>query len=183
MALGWRPFFFPHKPNSYRAFPLCGQILVCWDLMNSASLTLMSPWDPAPPQRSAGTWWGPTRLGVPWDFCWVASYPALAPSLNFYQTDKHHSPLPGDSLRTYLMQHEYHQRLFQWLIGIRQVEAARRLLGENIPGTILQLLPRTFPMIILFLCVCMHMCVCVWERERERERERTLVHSKKERKK
>ena len=64
---------------------------------------------------------------IHWDICWVASEPALAPSLNLYQSGEHHLPLPGDSLRTYFVQPKYHQRDFQWLslTGIQQVEAGR----------------------------------------------------------
>lgn len=48
---------------------------------------------------------------VPWDICGVASDLTLTRSLNLRQSGEYHSPLPGDSLRTYLLQLEYFQRL------------------------------------------------------------------------
>ena len=45
----------------------------------------------------------PACLSCPDVICWVASNPAQEPTLNLYQPGEHHSPLQGDSLRTYLL--------------------------------------------------------------------------------
>ena len=54
-----------------------------------------------------------TSVGVSWNFCLVASVPELSLSLNAYPSGEHYVTLPDDSLRTYLMQLKYCQRLLQ----------------------------------------------------------------------
>ena len=81
---------FPSHADQYRALPSCSPILVSLGLVNSAGLTLMTPWDPALQQRCRGTRWMAAKLGIPWDFCSVASDQALALSLNLSQLGEHH---------------------------------------------------------------------------------------------
>ena len=127
----------------YKAPPTHSQILISLDLITSAGLTLMTSWDSPLPQRFASTQQVAARLGIPWDICWVASDPALQPSLNLYLPDDCYSCPPGDSLRIYLMQIEYQQRCFQWLslTGSGQAEVGR---GRSHKGTLelLQISPR-----------------------------------------
>lgn len=65
----------------------------------------------------------------------MASDLALALSLNFYQVCEKHSPLPSDSLITYLMQLTYCQRLFKRLslTASQEVEVNHRALLLNLP--------------------------------------------------
>ena len=131
--LSWKVHSLPTLqgmlPFLCRVLPPHDQILICSSLINSIGLTLMTSWDPAPSQMSAGPRQLVAGLGIPWDFCWAASGRALAKTLNFYQPGEHQLLLPGDSLRTYLMQIAYHQRLFQWLspTGSGQVEVDLRV--------------------------------------------------------
>lgn len=120
-----RGAIFPHMTEWCQDLPLQVQILVCLGLTNSDGLTLLIPWYPAPPQRRVSTRQMVATLGVPWDISWVASDPALTWNLNLYQSGKHHSLLPGDSLKTYLMQLKYLPMLFQKLrlTGSQQAEA------------------------------------------------------------
>ena len=47
----------------------------------------------------------------------MALDPALALSLNLYESDEHHSAIPHDSLRTYLTQLEHSQRQILGCLG------------------------------------------------------------------
>ena len=146
VALG-QGIFFPHTPDWCRALPSHIQILVSLGLTNSSGLTLITPRDTTQPQSSAGTQWVTAGLHIPWNICWVASDTAPAPSLHLYQSGEHHSPLSGESLRTYLRQLKYCQRLFQWLslTSSQQMEARRgrqrRIFGYlgNFPDLFLDL--------------------------------------------
>lgn len=95
-----------------RTLSLYVHIRVGLGLKNFADFTLMTLWDPTPLQRFADTLQVTTGLVVPWNFCQLASNSALILSLNLYKSCKHHLPLPGGSLRTYLTSD---QRLFEWL--------------------------------------------------------------------
>lgn len=118
-------FFLSHLTaiEPFFTLPSFGLLGLC----DSAGHARPSPWDPVPSQMSVDTWQMAASLGVPWDSSCVASNPALAPSLNLYKSGEHHSPLPGDSFRTYHFQFKFCQRLSQWLslTGIWQAEANR----------------------------------------------------------
>lgn len=79
------------------------------------ALALANPWDTALLPRSTGPRQAAASLGIPWDFCWVASDPLLTPSLTIYQSGGLHLCLPGHSLRSCLMQPMYLQRLSRCL--------------------------------------------------------------------
>ena len=107
MVLEWS-HFYPHMPNQFITFPSHGWNLVCLSLMNSVGFTLMTLWDPASPQRSAGTQQGAAILGIPLNFYWVASDPALAPNLSLWtpfaptwwltENLPHVTPIPQEDL-------------------------------------------------------------------------------------
>lgn len=95
----WRVSIFPLNawpipPFLCRALHSYSKILACLDLMNSVGLTLTTPWDPTPPQRSTGTWKVVADFVVSWYCCRRASDPAQVLHLNLYQPDEQHSNLP-----------------------------------------------------------------------------------------
>lgn len=81
VTLAWRKFFLL-MPDWWRAFFSHDQILVCLDLIKFASITLMTPWDPAQAQSCVSTQQVVASYSIPWNICWVASDPALAQTLN-----------------------------------------------------------------------------------------------------
>ena len=83
------------------ALPTHGQILICSSYMNSIGSTLTIPWVPARVQKSVGLQPVGASLGIPWDFCWVASALPLVLSWIFVNlVNLTYNYLVTNSLRT-----------------------------------------------------------------------------------